>query len=199
MAIKIRDVELKQIPAKQLERHPHNPKIHGEGQRSALRAVLGEIGFVGAMIVRPLKRNRYQVLDGHGRLEEFSPDELVPCLVVKGLSDAEAAKLIATYDTVGDLAEIDPELLQSLTEGLEWNNAELSALVDEALAEGGAFPEGEKAPAAGARHVEFEAEDETAAIVETYRVLVTCTDEEDQTAFLEQMAAANRKCRVLNS
>jgi DNA modification methylase len=131
--VRLRKSRHARIPARQLEPHPLNFRIHTERQKSALSAILQEVGFVGALLVRPLRRDRYQVLDGHERLTRFRPDEPVPCLVVE-LSDDEARKVLATFDQIGALAEIDQQLLQELKRSITFETAELDALIDNALA-----------------------------------------------------------------
>lgn len=96
---------------------------------------MSEIGFVGALLVRPLPRRsgEFQILDGHCRLSEFPEDAAVPCLVVDGLTDADAAKLIATYDPLGALAEIDDAVLAELTANVQWSSPDLARLVESVL------------------------------------------------------------------
>jgi len=116
---------------------------------------------------------------------------------VKGLTDADAAKLIATYDTVGDLAEIDPQLLRSLIMGIEFDEAGLQEMIDETLAD---WQDDDSAGSTrGAAHQEQAAPDQSTELLTHYNVLVQCKDEADQTAFLRQMQAGGRTCRVLNS
>ena len=130
--VRLRNARHARIAARQLEPHPLNFRIHTDGQKTALTAILEEVGFVGALLVRPLKRDRYQVLDGHERLTRFRPADEVPCLVVD-LTDAEARKVLATFDQIGAMAGIDRRLLQELSKEIEFSHEVLDAMVEDAL------------------------------------------------------------------
>jgi hypothetical protein len=128
----IRPQQFRKIEASLIDPHPDNFRVHTDNQQSKLSAIMAEIGFVGTIIVRPYKKGRYQCLDGHERLSRFAPDEKIPCLVVK-LSDEEAAKFLATFDTITGLAATDREALERLTAGLEWEQDGLDALIADTL------------------------------------------------------------------
>lgn len=130
--VRLRKGRYARIAARQLQPHPLNFRVHTDCQKSALSAILTEVGFVGALLVRPLKNDQFEVLDGHERLTRFAADELVPCLIVD-LNDDEARKVLATFDQIGSLAEIDQRLLQELKRSITFEAGELDALVDDAL------------------------------------------------------------------
>ncbi len=146
--MRIRNRGFKEIKAKQIEPDPLNWRTHGVDQQAALTAVLEEIGFVGALLVRPKPKSRtkYLLIDGHERLSRFEPDALVPCIVVD-LDEQEARKALATYDPITNLAGVDRELLERLTAGIEFEQAGLNELVagvldslEESEPEGGEEP-----------------------------------------------------------
>lgn len=128
----IRDGKPQDIKRRLIDPHPLNARTHTDRQRDVLRGALDELGFIGRLLVRKTGR-RYQCLDGHARLEEFEPDELVPCLVVQ-LTDDEARKFLATYDRVGELARWDGERFRALVDGLKFDTDTLDGLVREGLA-----------------------------------------------------------------
>lgn len=112
MNIRNRIKEYKTILAKDLAPHPKNWRKHPKAQQDAMRGILAEVGFVDALMVRELvtgkgkaKKVQYQIVDGHLRAET-TPDSEVPVLVVD-LDDAEAAKVLATFDPIGAMAEAD--------------------------------------------------------------------------------------------
>ena len=59
-----RVVELRRIPASKLRPHPHNWRSHPPAQRAALAGVLAEVGFAGALLVRPLAEGDFELIDG---------------------------------------------------------------------------------------------------------------------------------------
>lgn len=134
MQFRDRVVGLRRVRGGDLVPNAANWRMHPERQREALRGVLSEVGFAGAVIARQLPDGALELLDGHLRVEEC-PDEIVPVLVVD-VDDAEAAKLLATYDPIGDLAEVDPlqldKLLREIDTGSEGLQTLLADLADEA-------------------------------------------------------------------
>lgn len=113
---RIRLRELVTIRADEIDPHPENFRAHPEHQRTALRRLLDDVGFVGALLVRRVGK-RYQLLDGHLRLEELDPAAKVPAAVLD-LDDDEARAVLAGYDQVASLATIDPEKFEALRRGL---------------------------------------------------------------------------------
>lgn len=205
----IRPQQFRKIEAGLIDNHPDNFRVHNARQQSALTAGLAELGFVGTIIVRPHGKGRFQCLDGHERLSRFGATEKVPCLVVK-LSDEEAAKFLATFDTITGLADTDREALQRLTAGLEWEHEDLDELISDTLAGAGTLIAealddiGEDdavadEPKRTAAHKEEAAPDQTGDLTELWQVLVTCDDEADQRAFLAQMKADQRTAKALNT
>lgn len=102
--IRDRVVEMRRVPASDLKSHPSAWRLHPEHQRGALKASLGNIGMVDAVIARETE-DGLQILDGVLRAEVMG-DELIPVLIVD-LDDQEAAKMLATFDPIGDLAMKD--------------------------------------------------------------------------------------------
>lgn len=128
---RIRVREMKIVDASLLEPHPGNFRVHTPEQRTAMDGVLNEVGFAGAVLVRELDGGRYQVLDGHLRVEEMAGQQ-VPILVTD-LSETEARKVLATFDAVGSMAEVDVGGLRALIEGIEWDNREIEKLISEVM------------------------------------------------------------------
>lgn len=130
---RIRVREMKMVDASLLEPHPGNFRVHTPEQRTAMDGVLNEVGFAGAVLVRELDGGRYQILDGHLRVEEMAGQK-VPILVTD-LSETEARKVLATFDAVGSMADVDVDGLRALIEGIEWDNKEIEKIIAEALGE----------------------------------------------------------------
>ena len=104
--------ELRQVPAGSLKPHPLNWRRHSTRQRSAVHALLVELGHVNALVVRELDNGELQLIDGHLRAG-LDPREVVPVLVVD-LDDDEALEALATLDPLAGMAAADHGALDSL-------------------------------------------------------------------------------------
>ena len=128
--IRDRIVEFTRVKASDLSPHPQNWREHPGNQRAAMLAIFDEIGYADALKVR--KHNGgYQIIDGHLRAEA-TPDADIPVLVLD-LDDDEAKKMLATFDPLGDLAEANEEMLQRLTDDLEFDSSELTQMMGDLL------------------------------------------------------------------
>jgi len=196
--------ELRRVRASELLPNPRNWRKHPSAQQSALRAVLDEIGFAGAVIARPLDDGRLQLIDGHLRAETLSAkaaDTEVPVLVVD-LTAEEADLLLAVHDPIGAMAETDAELLSELTDSLEVQNTEISELLADLLKDAElpsldtAFPAAHAATDVD-NDVDNDVDASAPQLEESFQLLVDCGDEPEQRALYERLTAEGRKCRVL--
>lgn len=73
--------QFRRVPASALRPHPHNWRKHPPRQKSALRQVLAQVGYIDALVARELADGTLELIDGHLRAQT-SADELVPVLVV---------------------------------------------------------------------------------------------------------------------
>ena len=131
MQIRDRIKELRRVKASQLRPHPRNWRTHPAAQQDALRGVLAEIGYAGALVARELADGSLELIDGHLRAET-TPDMEVPVLVVD-LDETETAKLLAVYDPLGRMAEANEEMLADLISKVETESDAVQALLDEML------------------------------------------------------------------
>ena len=67
MQIRDRIKELRRVPARELRPNPKNWRTHPPAQQDALRGVLAEIGYAGALLVRELDNESLELIDGHLR------------------------------------------------------------------------------------------------------------------------------------
>lgn len=106
----------KAVPPDQLLANPLNARRHPGEQRTALRAALDQIGWVGVVTVN---QTTGMVIDGHARIEEAlsAGEPTVPVLYVKLTEDEERAAL-ATFDAITDLAVYDRDVWTQLLDGL---------------------------------------------------------------------------------
>ena len=128
MAIQNRIKELRTVPAKELQENPRNWRAHPSSQRAAMRGILDEIGYAGALIARETD-DGLELIDGHLR-KEVTPDQEVPVLIVD-LDDDEAKKLLVVMDPVGAMAEADVGYLRELLGEIESEDEAVSTLLEQ--------------------------------------------------------------------
>jgi ParB-like chromosome segregation protein Spo0J len=121
MLIRDRIRELRRVNAAELRPNPRNWRKHPQHQQDALRGLLAEVGFADALLARELPDGSLELVDGHLRAET-TPDQTVPVLVLD-LTEAEAAKVLATLDPLAAMATADvvklDELLREIDTGCE--------------------------------------------------------------------------------
>jgi hypothetical protein len=180
MHVRDRIRELRRVKAAELRPHPRNWRTHPPAQQDALRGVLAEIGYAGALLARELADGSLELIDGHLRAET-TPEMDVPVLVVD-LTDEEAAKLLAVHDPLAALAEADPRALSDLLRNVHTSNAAVQALLDDLAAD--AVDKAPKAPP-------------EAAVPELFQVVVECDDEAAQRYVYERLTQEGYRCRLL--
>src|ERR1700733_2041319 len=116
-----RVIELRRVPAADLAPHPKNWRKHPKHQQNALRGLLDEVGFAGAVLARQGADGRLMLIDGHLR-KDLLPGEEIPVLVTD-LTEQEAELLLATFDPIGAMATRDEETLKTLLAGISTENA----------------------------------------------------------------------------
>ena len=181
MLIRDRIKELRRVPANQLKPHPKNWRRHGEHQRNALQGILAEVGYADALLARELDDGSLELIDGHLRAET-TPNQQVPVLILD-VNQEEAAKILATHDPLGALAETEHEKLDRLLEEIQTDNDALQTLLDDL---------GKSAEEEIAKTVANEVQ-----VPESFQVVVECDDESQQMSVYQQMTDEGYKCRVL--
>lgn len=122
--------------ANQLYANPANFRRHPNAQREALRGILGDVGFAGAVMENITTGN---LIDGHARVEEvlsINEHEPLPVLQVEMSADEEL-KLLASYDPIGAMATVDREALAELLTRVNTKQAGLQALLADLAAKNG--------------------------------------------------------------
>lgn len=119
--------ELKNIRCADLVANPHNWRAHGESQKAAMAGILQEVGLVDALLVRDRGDGTYDIVDGHMRAGMLPHDEL-PCLVLD-ITEAEATKVLLTFDPIAAMAETNAASLDALLREVEFSEAALQQLV----------------------------------------------------------------------
>ncbi len=186
MEIRDRIKEFRRVTASSLKPNPKNWRTHPDRQKDVLKGVLAEIGYADALLARELPDGSLELIDGHLRAET-TPDKQVPVLVLD-LDEEEADKLLAVLDPLATLAGKDDELLASLVDSIETDNAAMQSLLAELLAEPEEIivDENEKHPV---KDVE---------IPKCYQIVVECDGESEQQEIFEMLVSQGVRCRILN-
>lgn len=185
MKIRDRIKELRRVKASQLQPHPNNWRTHPAAQQDALRGVLVEIGYAGALLARELGDGSLELIDGHLRADT-TPDANVPVLVLD-LDEPEAAKLLALHDPLTAMAEKNAEVLAGLLDIVETKNDAVQAMIDEMLAKQDVPIDVPEADLVG-----------NVDIPEAFQVVIECRDETEQRSVFERMTGEGYACRLLN-
>ena len=184
MQIRDRIREFRRVRADTLQPHPRNWRTHPAAQQDAMRGVLAEIGYADALLARELDDGTLQLLDGHLRAE-LTPDALVPVLVLD-VDEAEALKLLVTFDPLAAQAETDAELLHGLLDEVQTDNQALAAMLGSLAVD---------SPLEQQLH---DAAPADLIVPASFQVVVLCDGEEQQREVYERMTSEGFKCRVLS-
>jgi len=135
--LKIRDriKELRRVKASDLIPNPRNWRTHPEKQLNAIRGILAEVGFAGAELAREMPDGSLMLIDGHARAE-IAGDSEVPVLVLD-VTEAEADKILATYDPIGAMAEADTVKLDAVLREVQTGNEALAAMLTDLAKDNG--------------------------------------------------------------
>ncbi len=137
MEIRNRVKELRLVKAADLRPNPRNWRLHPVAQQDALRGILSEVGYAGALLAREAEDGGLVLIDGHLRAET-TPDMNVPVLVLD-VNEAEADKLLATLDPLGAMAECDSVKLDSLLRDIDTGSAGLQEMLAELAKDAGLY------------------------------------------------------------
>ena len=143
MNIRDRIKELRRVPADQLQPNPKNWRKHPEAQANALRGVLAEVGIASAVLARETPEGGLMLIDGHLRTETLHNAE-IPVLVLD-VNEAEADKILATFDPLGAMAELDADALRALLEEVETGSQELADMLTALAEDAGIIDENKQA------------------------------------------------------
>ena len=186
MKIRDRIKEFRRVKAGLLRPHPNNWRTHPPAQQDALRGVLAEIGYAGALLARELPDGSLELIDGHLRAET-TPDADVPVLILD-LDEWEAKKLLAVLDPLAAMAESNDEALTELLAHVETESDAVQAMLDGMLDNHDAL-EGGAGLADGT--------DRDIDVPEAFQVVVECRDENQQRAVFERLTGEGFECRLL--
>lgn len=117
MRVRDRVKELRRVRASELRPNPKNWRLHPTAQHDALRGILAEVGYVDALLAREAEDGSLELIDGHLRAET-TPETEVPVLILD-VTEAEADKILATFDVLPGMAECDLEKFNQRPRQLE--------------------------------------------------------------------------------
>src|SRR5260370_17028 len=187
MNIRDRVKELRRVKACELRPNPKNWRTHSKAQADALRGVLAEIGFASALLTRELPDGSLMLIDGHLRAETL-PETLVPVLVLD-VTESEATMLLATFDTLGAMADADADKLSELLRDVSTGNDAVEKMLEDLAKEHDIGSPEDDSPA--------DTSPQLGAM--EYRVVVDCRDESHQAELLTRFEMEGLKCRALIS
>lgn len=182
MKIRDRVKELRRVRAAELAPNPRNWRTHPREQHDALRGVLAEVGYAGALLARELPDGSLELIDGHLRAE-VTPEALVPVLVLD-VTEAEADKILLTHDPLGAMAGSDAGQLDALLRRVNTGCAEVQQLLADVADDAGLYTTDEP------RELATELPD-------SYQVVIECATEREQRELYEELREEGYACRVL--
>jgi hypothetical protein len=183
MQIRDRIKELRRVPAAHLRPNPRNWRLHPPEQQDALRGLLAEVGYAGALLARELEDGTLMLIDGHLRAET-TPDAVVPVLILD-VDESEADKILLTHDPIASMATVSDENLQALLAEVQTESAAVQSMLDSLTPAAPGFADGNPVPPPEIK------------VPESYQVVVECRDEADQESIYERMRTEGYRCRVL--
>ena len=98
-----------------------------------MRGLLNEIGYAGALLARELPDGKVQLIDGHLRLET-TPKATVPVLVLD-ITEAEADKILLTFDPISAMAQADKAQLEVLLSSVRTEDKAIAAMLERVAGE----------------------------------------------------------------
>lgn len=124
-SVRNRVVEMKLVRGRDLLGNDGNWRLHPAFQQEALQGILGDVGVADALKAYYSARNggRLTLVDGHLR-KDTQPDLEWPVIILD-IDDAEADKLLATYDAIGAWAATDARQLDKLLQSVSTDDSRM--------------------------------------------------------------------------
>lgn len=187
-----RPLRLEWIEAGSLAENPDNWRRHPKGQMSALKTVLKEVDWAGALLYNETTQ---RLIDGHARKNAVGPKTPVPVLIGRW-TPAQEKTILATLDPLGAMASADPAALESLLADVDLAGPGMKEL--EAMLAGLSDPgdDGDVDAAAERKKAEAQSAARARKVSELYAVIVECKNEREQLSFYRRMQKEGRKCKM---
>ena len=127
-------VEYGTKPADQFQAHPRNPRRHPQRQRDAVHDSLERVGWIAPVIEN---RRTGNLLDGHERVwQALATNSEVPYVLVD-VAEADEAFVLATFDPIGALAEIDAAAFADVLRDVDTGSAAIQEMLSQMAEEAG--------------------------------------------------------------
>jgi len=140
MKIRDRIKEFRRVKASEILPNPRNWRTHPKAQKDALKGLLAEIGFAGAVLARETP-NGLMLIDGHLRTETATDSE-IPVLVLD-VDEDEAHKILLTFDPVSTMANADAIALDALLRDVQTSNEAVANMLTQIAEEAGCIFKGD--------------------------------------------------------
>jgi hypothetical protein len=157
------DLILEYVDPATLGEHPANWRRHSDHQRATFDSLLAEVGWTDPLL---FNARTSRLLDGHMRRAQAIALGIPAIPVIIGDWDEPTErKILATRDTLGLMADVDPAAFRSLLEGIDTGSPELQELFSGLAESFGVIP-GDDAAGDVDQADDLEADDEEAEPVE---------------------------------
>jgi DNA modification methylase len=124
-------LRLEWMCAEELEGNPRNWHLHPYAQEAALRDAKQEVGWAGALLYNERTK---RLIDGHLRKKIAKKTEKIPVLV-GSWSEEEEAKILATLDPIGMMAQVDKSALEALLASVRFESSAITSLLEAMVGE----------------------------------------------------------------
>ncbi len=190
----------------QLNPDPSNANTHDERNLTAIKSSLARYSQRTPIVVN---RNGSVILKGNGTFEAAKELGWTHLAVVWVEDDQTTATGYAIADNrTSDLSEFDAEILTAQLQALKaddveledlgFSDAELNELIDAALpADDSPAAAADESGGASSSDAGDDSHDETDQLATGFKVLIECSDEQQQTELLERFSDEGLECRAL--
>lgn len=192
-SVRDRVIEQRKVTAAELAANPKNFRKHPQKQVLALRGALEEIGYAGAALAYYSESagGALTLIDGHLRRDQLGPAFQMACTILD-LNDAEADKLLASFDALAGLAETDAAKFDTLLRDMQTGSEDLAQLFTEMSEAAGLFTSAEEESESPS-----EEEDAEPIPAEKWGVYIDCDNEAQQKELLERLGGEGLRVKGL--
>ena len=167
--------------------HPLNPRIHPDAQKSALTAILNEIGFARSLLAYETPEGKLQLIDGHLRKELFHDQEVM--VEILDVNEQEANALLLSLDPLASLAQFDSPTLEALRKAASTQSEALQTLWDSI----------DSSTRKTKDELKEAMQKKEPTLKEQFLVLVECESEAQQLSLLDSLKKQQFQCKALLS
>lgn len=179
--------EHRKVCASELLAHPLNPRIHPDAQKSALSAILQEIGFARSLLAYETPEGKLQLIDGHLRKELFHDQEVM--VEILDVNEQEANALLLSLDPLASLAQFDSPTLEALRNASQTQSEALQDLWNSIDSSNRKTKD----------ELKEAMQKKEPLLKEQFLVLVECESEAQQLSLLDSLKKQQFRCKALLS